>query len=193
MLKECITSIRMLLVMTVITGAIYPIFITGASWLFFNEKAHGSLIYKDGRVAGSSLIGQKFMEEKYFHGRPSACDYNTMPSGASNAGFTNKDFIKNLNSRLADLKRKYPDADRIPDDMLFASGSGIDPHISPAAAKLQLDRVAKVRSFNEEQRKKLSTLVDAFTEERQMGLLGERRVNVLLLNAALDSMMTAAR
>jgi K+-transporting ATPase ATPase C chain len=176
-------AIRMLVVMTVITGVAYPLLVTGISQVLFKDQANGSLIEKDGKVVGSSLIGQPFSEPKYFWGRPSATSpmpYNGSASSGSNQGPTNPALKEAVEGRIKDHGGKTP----VPADLVTASGSGLDPHISPAAAEYQVARVAKARGIPEE---KLRALVNQHVEGRQLGILGEPRVNVLRLNLALDA------
>ncbi len=176
--------------MTVVTGVLYPLFMTLVANIVFPNQATGSLIKIDGRVVGSKLIGQKFSSDKYFWPRPSATGYNPLPSGGSNYGPTS-DTLKHLvEIRKADFIRlnDLPANTQVPSDMLYASGSGLDPDISPEAAELQIDRVARARGFHAGETKVLRELVKARIETPQLGFLGEPRVNVLLLNIALDSM-----
>ncbi len=185
MIKNILISLRMLFFMTIITGIIYPVLVTGISQLFFHKQANGSLVKMDNKIIGSELIGQKFISEKYFWARPSAIDYNTVPSGASNLGYTSLDLKNKINERISVLS-KNSSVKNIPKDLLFASSSGIDPHISPESAYFQIDRIAKSRNFNEKQKKELIDLVKKSIEKRQFNILGEERVNVLLLNIELD-------
>jgi potassium-transporting ATPase KdpC subunit len=189
MLKHFTTSIRILFVFTLLTGILYPVAITVIAQAAMPDKANGSLVKKDGKIIGSSLIAQNFKSQKYFFGRPSAVDYATVPSGASNLGFTSKDLAKAVSDRKAALAKLYPEANGVfPAELLFASGSGLDPHISVEAAKLQLDRIAKTRNYNADQKKLLAVLVEKNTEKLQFGIFGEERVNVFTLNTALDEM-----
>ena len=178
-----IQSIRMLVVMTVITGLAYPLIVTGIAQVAFKDQANGSLIYQNEKIAGSSLIGQPFSDAKYFWGRPSATSpmpYNGASSSGSNQGPTNPALKEAVEGRIKDLGGKTP----VPADLVTASGSGLDPHISPAAAEYQIARVAKARGIQESL---LKELVQKHTEARQLGILGEPRVNVLRLNLALDA------
>lgn len=177
------TALRMLLFMTLVTGVAYPLLVTAIAQVLFKDAANGSLIIRDGKVLGSSLIGQPFSDPKYFWGRPSATSpmpYNGAASSGSNQGPTNPALHDAVKERIA-LFGKRP----VPADLVTASGSGLDPHISPAAAEYQIERVAKTRNVPEQ---KLRELVARHTEDRQLGVLGEPRVNVLRLNLALDTL-----
>ena len=185
MLRPVIVS---LFVFTVITGMLYPLAVTGISQLFFPVQANGSVIVKNGKPAGSSLIGQPFDNPKYFWGRLSATSpfpYNSASSSGSNMAQTNPGLVKQAKERISALSEADPQAPaRVPADLATASGSGLDPHISPASAEYQIKRVAKTRGLDESQ---VRTLVMNCTEGRQLGILGEPRVNVLKLNIALDT------
>ena len=180
-------SFGMLAVMTLITGVAYPLLITGVAKAAFPEKANGSLVVKDGKVVGSSLIGQPFEDPKYFWGRISATapsPYNAGSSTGSNLGPTNDALTKAAKARVDALHEADPGNDApIPVDLVTSSGSGLDPHISPEAARYQIRRVARARGMTEA---KVAMLVAQHTEQRDLGVLGEPRVNVLLLNLALD-------
>ncbi len=180
-------AVTLFLVLSLITGIIYPLLVTGIAKVAFPEAANGSLIVKDGKLVGSALIGQKFSDPGHFWGRPSATSpqpNNAMASGGSNQGPLNPALVDAVKNRIDALKAADP-ANKlpIPADLVTASGSGLDPHISPAAAAYQVDRVAKARKLNPTQ---IGELVTKQTEGRQWGLFGEPRVNVLLLNLALD-------
>jgi K+-transporting ATPase ATPase C chain len=180
----------MLLVWTVLTGVAYPLAVTGLSQLLFSNQANGSLILdKSGKPLGSSLIGQAFSDPKYFWGRPSATSPypdNGGASSGSNLGPTNPALVDAVNSRVQALKEADPgNTLPIPVDLVTASGSGLDPHISPAAAEYQINRIAKARKLDAA---KVRALVSQHTEQRQWWVLGEPRVNVLQLNLALDAM-----
>jgi potassium-transporting ATPase KdpC subunit len=189
MKTQTIIAIKFLLIMTILTGVIYPFFITGVAQLVFPMKANGSLVKKGDKIIGSELIGQKFDSSIYFWSRPSAIDYNPIPSGASNLGPTSDKLKKQVEERrkLFATNNSIADTSAIPKEMLFASGSGLDPHISPEAALLQLNRVAKARNLNETQKQKVEQLIKNKTEEPQFFLFGEPRINVFELNLALDS------
>jgi K+-transporting ATPase ATPase C chain len=187
MLQASIQAIRALIVFTVITGVAYPLIVTGIAQVTFREQANGSLIEKDGKVLGSRLIGQPFSDSKYFWSRPSATGpmpYNGAASSGSNQGPTNPALKEAVEGRIKALREAGRDASKpVPVDLVTASGSGLDPHISPAAAEYQIPRVAKARNLPEE---KVRSLVQQHTAGRQLGILGEPRVNVLTLNLALD-------
>ena len=176
--------------MTILLGIVYPLFVTGITQLAFPHKANGSLIELNGTLRGSELIGQKTDSAAYFHSRPSATDYKTLPSGATNLGLTNKKLYNAVQIR----KQKFIEENNlskdvvIPSEMLFASASGLDPHISPEAAKMQINRIAKARGFSDEQKKRLNDLVDQLTETPQYGIFGCPRVNVLMLNLELANL-----
>ncbi|HYL88466.1 MAG TPA: potassium-transporting ATPase subunit KdpC [Burkholderiales bacterium] len=188
MLQTTLQSIRALLVFTIITGVAYPLVVTGIAQVAFKDKANGSLIEKDGKVLGSRLIGQPFSDPKYFWSRGSATSpqpYNGASSSGSNLGPTNPALKEAVEGRVNALRDAGGDASKpIPVDLVTASGSGLDPHISPAAAQYQIARVAKARSLPEA---KVKELVERYTEGRSLGVLGEPRVNVLELNLALDA------
>ena len=189
MKTQTIIALKFLLIMTVLTGVIYPFFMTGVAQLVFPAKANGSLVKAGGKNIGSELIGQKFDSSIYFWSRPSAIDYNPIPSGASNLGPTSDELKKQVaeRRRLFASNNSIADTSAIPKEMLFASASGLDPHISPEAALLQLKRVAMARNINETQKQKVQQLIKNKTEEPQFFLFGERRINVFELNLALDS------
>lgn len=174
---------------TLLTGVAYPAAVTGAAQLAFPHQAGGSLLRRSERVTGSALIGQSFEDARFFWGRPSATrpvPYNARASAGSNLGPTNPALIASVRARVAALRAAHPDrADQpVPVDLVTASGSGLDPHISPAAALYQAGRVARARNLSEE---RVRAIVEAHVEGRSGGLLGEPRVNVLRLNLALDA------
>lgn len=177
----------MLAVLTVITGVAYPLAVTAVAQAAFTEKANGSLVVQDSRIVGSKLIGQPFDDPKYFWGRLSATEpfpYNAGASKGSNLGPTNEALTKNAAARVDALHAADPtNTAPVPVDLVTSSGSGLDPHISPAAAEYQVPRVARARHLSVE---RVRALVHAHTEARDLGILGEPRVNVLLLNLALD-------
>lgn len=189
MLSHLRSATMMLLLLTALTGVIYPVAVTGIAQLIFPGQANGSVIMKDGTAVGSALIGQPFDDPKYFWSRPSATGpfpYNAGASSGSNLGPTNPDLLKAVADRAEALKKADPgNTAPVPVDLVTASGSGLDPHITPAAAFYQVSRVAKARGMTEE---RLRQLVGDHTESRQFGILGEPRVNVLQLNLTLDSL-----
>ncbi|HEV7767686.1 MAG TPA: potassium-transporting ATPase subunit C [Thermoanaerobaculia bacterium] len=169
-MKNVLVSIRTTLVLLVITCAIYPLLVWGIGQVAFRDQANGSLVMRDGKVIGSSLIGQSFTTERYFHSRPSAVDYNAMASGGSNLGPTSRK-----------LRERGGES---------TSGSGLDPHISPESARAQIERVARARGITNAE---IERLVTERTEGRFLGVYGEPRVNVLLLNLALDERQSESR
>ncbi|MCX6170518.1 MAG: potassium-transporting ATPase subunit KdpC [Ignavibacteriales bacterium] len=190
MKKQLLITIKYFAAITIVTGIIYPLFITLISIIVFPGKASGSLIEKDGKIIGSELIGQKFESDKYFWSRPSAIDYNPAPSGGSNLGPTSAKLKQLYEDRMKTFveKNTVKDASTIPNEMFFASASGVDPHISPLSAMLQVERVAKARNFDNSKKEKLIQLINSLTEKPQFGFLGNSVVNILLLNLNLDKM-----
>jgi K+-transporting ATPase ATPase C chain len=190
MTKLLIQSLRQTLLWGVVTGIAYPLMITFIAQVAFRDQANGSLVMRNGKIIGSVLLAQQFQGTNYFWPRPSACTYGTGPSGlvassGSNLGPTSGQLLTNVMNNLAAFIRgnNLPTNAVVPADMAFASASGLDPHISPEAAQLQVARVAVSRGLGED---KVKALVDRFTEPPQWGFLGQARVNVLLLNVALD-------
>jgi K+-transporting ATPase ATPase C chain len=188
MTEQLRPALTMLAILTILTGLVYPLVVTGIAQLLFPHQASGSLIVRDGKLVGSELIGQPFDAPGYFWSRPSATapfPYNAAASSGSNLGPTNPALIQAVTARIAALRAEDPDnPSPIPVDLVTASGSGLDPHISPAAADYQARRVARARGMDE---RIVRRLVAEHTEGRQFGLLGEPRVNVLQLNLALDA------
>jgi K+-transporting ATPase ATPase C chain len=185
MKKNLIISVLMTIVTTVLFGVIYPVVVTGLAQLFMKDKANGQLIVQNGALLGSRIIGQPFTGPGYFHSRPSAAGtgYDPLNSGASNLGPTNHALIDRVNASVDALRKENPGAP-IPADLVTTSGSGLDPDISPAAADFQVPRVARERGMSEDDLRKL---VAQNTQQRQLGFLGEPRINVLSLNLALDA------
>ncbi|OAT82334.1 potassium-transporting ATPase subunit KdpC [Desulfotomaculum copahuensis] len=189
MLKTISRAVLLLLVMTLLTGIIYPLAVTGLARVIFPRQAAGSLVYRNSAVVGSSLIGQKFAGPGYFHGRPSAAGdgYDAASSSGSNLGPTNKKLIDTVAERAAAVRKEngLPPNAPVPADLVTASGSGLDPDISPQSALLQVPRVARYRHLSEQT---VRQLVESHIKGRQLGFLGSSRVNVLELNLALDAL-----
>ncbi len=184
-MKHIMQSIRFMIFMTLLLGLIYPLVMTGFSQILFPHLANGSLISQNGQIVGSQLIGQNFETPIYFWPRPSAIGYNPLPSGGSNLGQASTTLKQAVKERKAKLKIAHPDQTTDPpQDLLFTSGSGLDPHISYEAALYQLIRVASARNLDPAQ---VLKHIDNVTEPRQFGILGEKVVNVLMLNRALDN------
>jgi len=184
MLKELKPAILITFVLTIITGILYPLAVTGIAQTIFHKQANGSLIERDGKVIGSEIIGQNFTKPEYFHPRPSQNSYDAANSGGSNLGPTNPALADRLKKDAAQFRKDNPDyTGPIPADAITVSGSGLDPEISPANALAQSTRVAQARSASTDA---IRTLVAANTQQRDLGFLGEPRVNVLKLNMALD-------
>jgi len=185
MKKNLLTAVWFTLVTTVLFGLIYPLVVTGISQLLFPDKANGQLIEKNGKLVGSRIIGQEFTGPGYFHSRPSAAGtgYDPTSSGSNNLGPTNKTLIDRVAGDVQKAQTENP-SEPVPIDLVTNSGSGLDPDISPAAAEFQIQRVAQSRNIKEEE---VRALVRKHTQGRNLGFLGERRVNVLELNLELDS------
>ncbi len=193
MFQQLRPVLMVFLLLTAVTGIVYPLLVTGVAQLAFPERANGSLIRREGGYAGSELIGQPFDDPKYFWGRLSATPdfpYNSASSSGSNLGPSNPALVEAVKARLEALRKADPgNKSSVPIDLVTSSGSGLDPHIGPAAAFYQVARVARARGLSED---RVRRLVDQFTESRQWGFLGEPRVNVLRLNLALDRQQKTA-
>jgi K+-transporting ATPase ATPase C chain len=186
MLQQLMPALRITVVLTLLTGCLYPALVTGLAKAIFPRQAAGSLIVRDGKQTGSEIIGQKFTRPEYFHGRPSAAGdgYDAANSGGSNLGPTNQKLVDRIKADIEVFRRENPlFQGSIPADLVTASASGLDPHISPASAYAQVERVARVRHIPVDQ---VQRLVDGHLEGRQLRFLGEPHVNVLKLNLALD-------
>lgn len=190
MKKNLLTAVLMTVATTILLGLIYPLVVTLLAQVLFKDKANGQLIVQDGKIVGSRIIGQAFSGPGYFHSRPSAAGtgYDAASSSASNLGPTNKKLLDRVSADIATAQAENP-GKPVPIDLVTTSASGLDPHISPAAADFQVPRVAKFRKMSEDQ---LRELVARHTEGRQLGFLGEPRVNVLALNLDLDREHPAA-
>jgi K+-transporting ATPase ATPase C chain len=182
--QHLVTALLMTVATTVLLGLVYPVVVTGLAQALFRDQANGQLIERDGRIVGSSIVGQRFTSARYFHGRPSAAGsgYDGTSSGGTNLGPTNRRLIDAVRTAVAEARTDNPAA-RVPIDLVTTSASGLDPDVSPDAAMFQVPRVARARGITEAE---LRAFVAARIEGRQVGFLGEPRVNVLLLNLALD-------
>ncbi|NJM25131.1 MAG: potassium-transporting ATPase subunit KdpC [Bacteroidia bacterium] len=180
-----LTAIRLTAITIILFGVLYPLLITGIASVAAPGNGDGETIKLDGREVGFTLIGQQFGQDKYFHGRPSAVAYNAAATGGSNKGPSNAAYLADVQSRIDEILQANPgiSENAIPVDLITASGSGIDPHISPQAARIQIDRIARARNMDKQ---RLEALVKAHTEAPLWGLFGTSRVNVLCLNIALD-------
>ena len=189
MFKQLLPALRITLVLTVLTGLLYPGVVTGLCQLLFPQQANGSLITQNGRVIGSSLIGQNFARPEYFQPRPSAAGsdgYDPTASSGSNYGPTSQKLTDRVKASVEKFRKENPDySGPLPADLVTASGSGLDPDLSPASAEVQAPRIAKARGLTLDQ---VQQLISRFTEDRDLGFLGEPRVNVLRLNLALDQL-----
>lgn len=186
-MKTTLIAIRFFIALSLLCGVVYPLLVTGASQLFFKHKAEGSLITDGDKILGSEFLGQNFTNPKYFWARPSAIDYNPLPSGGSNLGPTSADLAAKFKERKQKLQESSEmENAHIPADLLFASGSGLDPHMSPEAAHYQVERIGKSRGFKVKDLAEIRSLIDQMTGERTFGIIGEKRVNVLQLNLELE-------
>lgn len=191
-LHPALIACRMLVVLSVLTGLLYPLLVTAISAIAFPGRASGSIVLNQGQPVGSGLLAQRFASDRYLWPRPSAGDdgtsYATVPSTASNLGPTSSNLALRVCARVAWFRAAHeiPGDVTLPSEMVFASGSGLDPHISPASARMQIQRVTRARHFDATSNEQLRRLVDQFIEPPQLGFLGEPRVNVLHLNLALD-------
>ena len=190
MKHQTIIAIRAILFFTVLTGIAYPLLVTGVAQLVFTDRANGSIVYQNGKPVGSILIGQSFTSEKYFWSRPSAVGYNSELSGASNFGPTSAKLRKQIEERRQNFIRRNGLSENaiVPAEMVTSSGSGLDPHISPEAAMLQLDRVAKARGFNSQQRRKVAELIHLLSVGHNQVILGDARINVFELNLKINQL-----
>jgi potassium-transporting ATPase KdpC subunit len=186
-MKTIDQAFRLFVVLTFLTGMVYPLIITVIGSAIFPGRADGSLVEIDGRIVGSRLMGQKFTSDRYFWARPSAVDYNPLPSGGSNQGMISALLDSTVRERRQTLLEANPGSGEVPSDLLFASGSGLDPHISPEAVYFQIDRVVAARGLDNEQKALFTILVQNHIEKPMFGVLGQPRVNVLELNLAIDS------
>lgn len=187
-MKTLIISLKIFLFMTILTGIVYPVLMTGIAQVLFPGNANGSLVFKDNKTVGSELIGQSFDSSIYFSSRPSSTGYNPIPSGGSNFGLSNSKLINQVSERKGQFIA-YNSLDSltvIPSEMLFASSSGLDPHISPSAAIMQVERIAKARQFDSYKKEKMLKAINGLKEKPQYFIFGEERINVLLLNIELD-------
>lgn len=184
-MKHIFPSIRMLIFMTGLCGIAYPLLVTTIGQGLFSGQAGGSIVQRQGTAIGSLLVAQNFQDQKYFWPRPSGASFNPLPSSGSNLGPTSADLKKAYEERKAALKSSHPNMGEPPQDLLFASGSGLDPEISPQAAAYQMSRVATARGLTSTE---VSKLIERFTQAPQLGILGQPRVNVLMINLALDAL-----
>ncbi len=186
-MKNFFKSIKIFFMLTVICGVVYPLLIFALSQFAFSEKANGSLIIKDKRLIGSNLIGQQFIKPEFFWGRPSAINNNPMPSGGSNLNPIGEKLKNQIQIRMDSIRKYHGNLTiiQIPKELLFASASGVDPHISPETAYFQVQRIAKFRNFDENQILKLKQLINSSIENRDLFIFGEPRVNLMNLNLQL--------
>jgi K+-transporting ATPase ATPase C chain len=190
-MKTFLIALRLFLVITLLTGVVYPLAVTGIGQVLFPYQANGSVVKNSQQEPrGSELLAQKFDSVIYFQSRPSACDYGTVASGASNKGPTSEALQKAVQERRTAFRasNSLAPTQGVPSEMVFASGSGLDPHISPEAVRMQIARVAKARGFDEKRAQALKNLVEHSIESPQFGVFGNERVNVMKLNIALDAL-----
>ena len=189
-MKNTIIAVKLFIMLTIITGVIYPLAITGFAQLVYPSKANGSMIIQANKLIGSELIGQQFTRPEYFWGRPSAISNNPMPSGGSNLSPVGKAFKDIFQSRVDTIRKYhgYISIEKIPKDLLFASASGVDPQISPNAAYFQVDRIANYRHFTLEQKSKLKKIIKTSIENPDLFIFGEQRINVFKLNLKLTEL-----
>jgi potassium-transporting ATPase KdpC subunit len=187
-MKNVIITIKAFLLLTLLTGIVYPLFITGIALGFFSSSSNGNLLVRNDTIIGSALLGQNFISDRYFHSRPSATSYQALPSGGSNLGPTSQKLREYASQNRINfiVNNKLDSLYVVPSEMMFSSASGLDPHISHHAAVLQVDRICRARNFNDIQKDSLIRLISDVTEAPQFFILGEQRVNVLILNIALD-------
>lgn len=187
-MKTILIALKAFILMTIVTGIVYPLLVTGTALILFPGKAGGSLIIRDSVVVGSKLTGQEFNSPGYFSSRPSAISYNPLPSGGSNLALTNTILVNQVNERRREfISRNLPDTlAAVPSEMLFASASGLDPHISRESAMLQVDRVSRERGYDDSQKQRLIQCIENLTEAPQFLIFGEERINVLMLNLETD-------
>lgn len=192
-MKLIIKTLKLFLVLTFITGIVYPVLITFLGQVIFPKNANGSLIVMNGKIIGSELIGQKFNQDRYFQPRPSVTDYNPLPSGGSNLGPTSAILLDSVIARKIGLGEANPGNGVIPADLLYTSASGLDPDISPEAARYQIDRIARIRGLDNIDKTKLINIVEEQIKQPDLGIFGEQRINVLRLNLILDSTFTGQK
>jgi potassium-transporting ATPase KdpC subunit len=187
-MKTILPALRLFIILSILTGVLYPLAVTGLAQWWFPRQANGSLVSQGQTVVGSELLAQAFKNPRYFWPRPSAGNFATVPSGGSNYGPTSGALQKAIRDRASALRAAHelPTDAPVPPELLTASGSGLDPHISPEAARFELNRVARERGFDAKHTAQGAALISRFTEAPQWGFLGQPRVNVLLLNLALD-------
>lgn len=188
LIQICLPAIRCLAFFTALLGGIYPLGLTLISQFVMPKQANGSLVFQNNETRGSFLLGQKFSQRKYFSTRPSSSDYSSTPSGASNDGPTSAKLLAAIRVRKENLQKENPGASEFPVDLWTTSGSGLDPHLSPASVRLQIQSVVKARGWSPIEADRLSKLVDNAVEFPQFGFMGQPRINVVLLNLQVDQM-----